>query len=63
MRLNSSVSVTPQSVISEPETQLHLALPARTLLRLLENGQLCAVEFRCLDRETHRCVRRLQNRE
>lgn len=61
MRLNASLAAPHKAVIPGPESEirLHLALSARTLLRLLENGQLCAAEFRCLDRETHRCVRRL----
>ncbi|MBN2702368.1 MAG: hypothetical protein JXR29_13060 [Methylothermaceae bacterium] len=39
--------------------RLRLELSAQTLLRLLENSQLYAADFRCLDCETHRWVRRL----
>lgn len=38
---------------------LRLEISARTLLRLLASGRLCAADFRCLDCESKRCVWRL----
>jgi len=38
---------------------LRLELPAATLLGLLETGQLCAADLRCLDCESKRCLWRL----
>lgn len=38
---------------------VQLELESAVLLRLLENGALCASEFRCLDCDSKQCVWRL----
>ena len=63
MRLNPALQIpntaTQTDMQPDPETRLKLSLSARTLLRLLVQGQICAMDFRCLDCETHQWVRRL----
>ena len=39
--------------------QVRLELPAETLFHLLNNGQVSAKNFRCLDSDSKRCVWRL----
>lgn len=38
---------------------LRLEMSAATMRRLLENGQLSAADFRCLDCESKQCIWRL----
>ncbi len=41
------------------DTTLKLELSASTLLSLIESGQICVNDFRCLDCESKYCVREL----
>lgn len=57
----SSVSYVahPLENIAIKEQRLRLEFSAATLLRLLSESRLCASDFRCLDTDSHRCVRKL----